>query len=304
MCKTFGIVEIGSTNTKAYKCSDKEITDLGFKTIEFKKNYSLSGFIMPSDAEKLALYINTVFDNDTDIFVYATSVFRDLNKVAIQNFEDVLKRDTSVKRVKVVSAKMENELTVIGAMSNVSIDDDVCVFIGGGGSTEISICSGDKIIEMVNSDIGVTHIISAFPDLTEDYASTDIETVTKYIYEYLKLPVHKADYLILAGGDYILRYENAQYPINKNTIFSSKSHPYIVSVQEDRDFENKYYNQISLNELKKSTPKNPNWWNGTRAMCAFTNVVALAVDAKIIIPTRISMVYGIAAKLREEIYSS
>ena len=302
MYKPFGIVEIGSTNTKAYVCSEKEIIEIGFKTIEFKKNYALAGCIISSDTDALVRYVNGVFDNGIDIYVYATSVFRELKEEDVRRFEQTLKKETSVKSVNIVTAKTENELTVIGAMNNVSLDDDVCVFVGGGGSTEISVCRNGKIIEMVNSDIGVTSIMRTFPDLSENYASTDIETVTKHIYKYLKLPAHKSDYMILAGGDYILRYENAKYPVNKNTLFSSEDHPYIIPTQENRAFEDKYYHKISLNELKGSTPDNPNWWNGTRSMCAFTNAVAVAIDAKIIIPTRISMVYGIASQLREKIY--
>ena len=35
----FVIVEVGSTTTKAYLCKDVEIKSIGFKTIEFKKNF-------------------------------------------------------------------------------------------------------------------------------------------------------------------------------------------------------------------------------------------------------------------------
>ena len=37
----------------------------------------------------------------------------------------------------------------------------------------------------------------------------------------------------------------------------------------------------------------PNWWYATRAMCAFVLVVAEELGAKYIIPTDVSMVYGI-----------
>lgn len=35
----FVIIEVGSTNTKAYLCKANEVLDLGFKTIEFKNHY-------------------------------------------------------------------------------------------------------------------------------------------------------------------------------------------------------------------------------------------------------------------------
>lgn len=57
----------------------------------------------------------------------------------------------------------------------------------------------------------------------------------------------------------------------------------------------RYYKEISLNEIK-SRVKEPDWWYATRAMCAFVLVVAEEIGAKYIVPTDISMVYGIIQK--------
>lgn len=297
MNKLFGIVEIGSTNTKAYECENDSIIELGFKTIEFKKNYSYNSSLLTSDIDTLVQFIKSVFDSKTEIYVYATSVFRELDQQNVEAFEETLKRDTSVVSVDVVSTEMENKLTVIGAINNVTLDGNVCVFVGGGGSTEISICNNGLITEMANSDIGVTDVMKAFPDLMEDVAKTSIDDVTSFITKRLTIPSQKADYLILAGGDFLLRYDNAQYPVDKNTLFTSIDHPYTISYVKNRAFESRYYHEVSLSKIKKTTPDNPNWWNGTRSMCAFTNAVALAIAAKIIIPTRVSMIYGIAAEI-------
>ena len=57
----------------------------------------------------------------------------------------------------------------------------------------------------------------------------------------------------------------------------------------------RYFKEISLDEIRKKVD-NPNWWYATRAMCAFALVVAEEIGAKYIIPTDISMVYGIIDK--------
>jgi len=297
MSNIFGIVEIGSTNTKAYKYEKGTLINLGFKTIEFKKNYIVDSCITLSDITLLSQFINSVFDANTKIYVYATSVFRDLSLHEIATFETELRSNSPIESFNVVSAKKENEYTVFGAINNISLVEDICVFVGGGGSTEISICRDGRIIEMVNSDVGVTDITKAFPDLSESYATTGIDIVTRYITERLCVPSNKAKYIVLAGGDFLLRYVNAKYPIAENTLFTSKNHPFTVSYLENNKFEDLYYHKISLDDLRKCTPDNPKWWNGTRAMCAFTNAVALAVGAEIIIPTKISMIYGIVANL-------
>jgi hypothetical protein len=291
-----GIVEIGSTNTKAYRCEKEKIIELGFKTIEFKKNYNVNGRILYSDIDKLVQYIRELFSANTYIYVCATSIFRELGSIELEEFERNLQREFSGISFEVVSAKEENELTAIGAIDNVNIEGNICVFIGGGGSTEISICNNGIIKEMANSNFGVSHIMKKFPELADDYTDLEIDKVTNYIVERLQLPSQKADYLILAGGDFLLRYKNAKYPVEANELFLSANHPFVISYEDNRKYEQKYYQEISLSDLRETTPDNPDWWNGTRAMCAFTNAVALGVDAKIIIPTRISMVYGIAAK--------
>lgn len=293
----YGILELGSTNTKAYKYENNNIEELGFKTIEFKSNYNKSHSIIQSDLYSLCDYINELFDENTEIHLYGTSIFRQLNQQEIDNFVHQVKEKNKIKSFSVISQEMENELTVFGALSNVTINDNICVFIGGGGSTEISICKNGEILEMVNSNIGVTNILKEFPNLKEDITNLTIDEVTDFIKENLNVPINRAKYMILAGGDYLLRYENAKYPYTENYLFKSEDHPYIISYNDNKNFEERYYNEISLEKLKLTTPDNPNWWNGTRAMCAFTNAVAISVGAEIIIPTRISMVRGIVDRL-------
>lgn len=297
----YGVVEVGSTNTKAYRCNLNSVTELGFKTIEFKKNYNAEGAILFSDIEKLVNFINSTFNSEEKIFVYATSIFRELTSNEIHSFLEMLEDQTNIVEFNAVSAEQENKYTVIGAISNIPIEYNVCVFVGGGGSTEISVCKNGAITEMVNTNIGVNDVIKVFPDLSNDFANTSINDVTDYILQKLNIPIQKSEYLILAGGDFLLRYNNAQYPTIKNKFFESSIHPLMISYDENRTFEDKYFHEISLNALKHTTPDNPKWWNGTRAMCAFTNAVALAIGAKVIIPTRISMIYGIVADLRGRI---
>jgi hypothetical protein len=293
----FGVMEIGSTNTKAYRYNQGTIEELGFRTIEFKKNYNIHGEIFENDLSKLIEFINDVFGNGEDVYIYATSIFREISSDEITNIKNMLDDRTNVVEFSVVTAEQENRYTVMGAVSDIGIKDKICVFVGGGGSTEISICLNGGILEMANTSIGVGDVMKVFPDLSDDFAVSDIDEVTDYICQRLNVPGGRADYMVLAGGDFLLRYNNARYPAVKNTFFESSNHPLAISYNENRKFEDKYYKEISLNALKESTPDNPQWWNGTRAMCAFTNAVALKTEAKYIFPTRISMIYGIVADI-------
>lgn len=297
MSREFGIVEIGSINVKAYKCNWDTVTELGFRTIDFKRNFSKSDGIVVSDIESLSQFINSAFTTETEVHIYTTGVFRNLSPQKVSEFEDELRRKIQFTTFEVVSAECENRFTVYGAIRNVPLEDNICVFIGGGASTEISICHNGGIVEMANSEIGVADIAKVYPDLANPRATTSIDTVMGYLSAHMYFPINKAKYVILAGGDFLLRYENAKYPVKANTLFNSNTHPYIISYKTNRAFEDKYYHSISLDDLRKTTPDNPNWWDGTRAMCAFTSAVTLAVGAEIIIPTRVSMAHGITARL-------
>ncbi len=57
MKNKFGVIEVGSTNTKGYICTKEDIEEFPFRNIEFKKNYKANEEITKEDKEKLFIYI-------------------------------------------------------------------------------------------------------------------------------------------------------------------------------------------------------------------------------------------------------
>ena len=131
-----------------------------------------------------------------------------------------------------------------------------------------------------------------FPDLAENYATTDVETVKEYIKERLNLPKQKADILILAGGGHekFARYSGIKY--EENTLYKDSVSPIMMDIETRKKETERYYKSISLDEIRQKV-KDPDWWYATRAMCAFTLEDAEAKDAKYNIQTNIAMAYGI-----------
>lgn len=74
-----------------------------------------------------------------------------------------------------------------------NVKEKVCVFIGGGGSTEISIYDG-KIKESANTQIGAIDIMNKFPDLSNDIPNSSLEEVKKYIKRKIKVTKRKSRY--------------------------------------------------------------------------------------------------------------
>lgn len=285
------IVEVGSTCTKVNEFDGNHIKKLEGKTIQFKKHYNEDGKLREKDVEELIESINHLKSISKDIYVCGTSIFRSLEEHEKVDFLNRFKIETGYD-FDIISQEKENELTVYGTTR--FVNNKVCVFIGGGGSTEIAIY--DKgIKESVNTEIGVIDVMQKFPDLAEDIATTNLEEVKTFIKERLNLPKEKADILILAGGGHekFARYSGIKY--EENTLYQDKTSPIMMDMETRVRETNRYYQEISLDEIRKRV-KDPDWWYATRAMSAFVLVVAEAVDAKYIVPTDIAMVNGILEK--------
>lgn len=285
------IVEVGSTCTKVDKFDGNDIEKLEGKTIQFKKHYNEDKKIRESDIVELISSINDLKCISEDIYVCGTSIFRTLNEIERKNFQNRFKSETGYE-FNIISQEKENELTVFGTTRYVK--DKVCVFIGGGGSTEIAIY--DKgIKESVNTKIGVIDAMQEFPDLAENFATTNLKTVKKFVKERLNLPKEKADILILAGGGHEKFARNSGIIYEKNTLYKDKASPIMMDIETRKSETERYYKSISLDEIRARV-NDPDWWYATRAMSAFVLVVAEEIGAKYVVPTDIAMVYGILEK--------
>ena len=286
------IIEVGSTNTKIDLYDGKSINRLEELTIFFKRNYKENNKILDSDTDILINKILELKKEYEDIYVCGTSIFRDLKGKEKSEFLDKIKESTGIE-FNIISQNMENELTVLGATRFVK--DKVCVFVGGGGSTEISIYDG-KIIESKNTPIGVIDVTNEFKDLPDDIATTPLESVVEYIEQRLQIPNEHANVMILAGGGHEAFVRGAGIKFEHNTLYEDDSAKIMMDIDTRIKETHRYYEKISLNKIRKNS-SNPDWWYGTRAMCAFVLAVAKKINAQYIIPTNISMVYGIVKKI-------
>ena len=282
------IIEVGSTCTKVDLFDGQEINRIKTETIEFKRNYKKENKLDKDDIEKIIGLVKELKDQYQNIYVCVTSIFRSLSDEQRNEFLNLFLNNTGIK-FDIISPEKENELTVEGAARNVN--KKVAVFVGGGGSTEISIYD-NGIKEMVNTPIGVIDIMNKYPDLGDNYATTNIDEVKKVVREKLNLPKQKADTLILAGGGHLRFALNSGISYEKNNLYEDKMQPVMMDIETREKDTDRYYKEISLDDIRKKVD-DPNWWYATRAMCAFVLVVAEEVGAKNIVPTDISMVHGL-----------
>ena len=285
------IVEVGSVCTKVDKFDGKKIERIKEKTIQFKKHFNEDKSLRESDVTQLIDFINNLKNISKDIFVCGTSIFRTLSEVERNDFVDRFQKETGYS-FNIISQEQENKLTTYGATRFAK--GKVCVLIGGGGSTEIAIFD-KEIQESVNTKMGVIDIMQKFPDLANDIATTPLETVMEYIKPRLNLPKQKADILILAGGGHEKFARQSGIKYEKNTLYEDDASPIMMDIETRRSETKRFFTEISLDEIRAKS-NDPDWWYATRAMCAFALVVAEQIGAKYIIPTDISMCYGIIDK--------
>jgi hypothetical protein len=285
------IIEVGSTCTKLDEINDEEIKRIKDVTIEFKRHFNKTKKLDDNDVDKLINLVKEVESKYDNIFVCGTSIFRGLEQQMKEKFLTKFKAETGLD-FHIISQEEENKYTVEGATRKVK--GKVAVFIGGGGSTEIAIYD-NGIKEMCNTKIGVIDVMEQYPDLGENLATTDVKTVREWVKTKLKIPTQKADVLILAGGGHMKFAKNSGITFEKNTLFEDKQEPIMMDINTRKLDTERYYKKISLDEIR-SKVNDPEWWYATRAMCAMVLEVAESLDVKYIIPTDISMVYGLANK--------
>lgn len=283
------IIEVGSTVTKVDLYDEKSLERIKNITIEFKKHYTELKKLKAEDINTLIDNVNNLKNITNNIYVCGTSIFRNLTEEELNEFLRTFTTKTNLT-FHVISSKEENELTVKGVTR--LTNKELGVMIGGGGSTEIAICHNKEIIESINIPIGVIDIMNEFPDLANDIASTPFEEVVSYIKSKVNLPKQKADILVLAGGGHKYFALNSGITYETNTLYQDDNAPIMMSIDQRIKDTKKYYEEISLNQIKAKVD-DPNWWYATRAMCAFVLVIAQSIEAKYIIPTDIACVYGL-----------
>lgn len=287
------IIEVGSTVTKVDLYDGEKVENVEEKTIWFKKHYKENNRLNINDIEELIKLVKEKKEEYENIYVCGTSVFRALDEESKKAFLDFFLENTGVE-FHIISQDEETIYTVIGATKN--IKQKVGVFIGGGGSTEIAVCENGKIIEMANTKMGVVDVMDKFPDLSENIAKTDVETVRSFIKEKLNLPQNKVDILILAGGGHLKFALNSGINYERNTLFKDEDEPIMMSIETRKKDTQKYFKEISLDEIRNRV-SDPKWWYATRAMTAFVLEAAENMDVKYIVPTNIPMIYGIIKEL-------
>ena len=294
MNNKLAIIEIGSNNTKTHVYEDGKTIYDNNTTIEFKANYKKNNKIENADLESLYRVIETAKEYTENIHIYGCSIFRNLSQEELDEINNTIDEKYGFK-IEVVSQEDEAKYTAMGCYSNIDYDGTICVFIGGGGSTELLFVNNKEIIDKKYYNFGVVDVTSKFETLKEDIPTCTFDEVYDYIDSLVNDINVKADVLILAGGDHFYWYNNAGYELLENTLYKNENQKYMIT----KEMSDKYDRDALVTSMDRirSNSDNPKWFDGSRAMKVITNLISNKIDAKYIIPTRINMEDGLKSVL-------
>lgn len=293
--KKYGIIEIGSNNTKTHVYEDTSLIYDKTTTIEFKKNYQKEEKVMDTDLELLYKEIESALEYTSDIHVYGCSIFRKLSESELDKINSKLKEKYDLT-IEVVSQEDEAMYTAKGCYQNIDYDGSLCVFIGGGGSVELIFVKNKEVFGNKFYDFGVVDVTKKFPELKEDVPkSTTFDEVTEYINTLLGDIEYKADAIALCGGDHLYWFNNAEYRMDENTLYESNRQKYMITT-EKTDMYDRDALVTSLDAIRNRSD-NPLWFDGARAMRLVVNAITHKIGAEYVIPTNINMEDGIRSSL-------
>ena len=295
--KKFGIIEIGSSNTKTHIYENGKVIYEDNTTIEFKKNYKNNNKIILEDLEILYKIIERALEYTLNINIYGCSIFRNITKDEFDKINDIIYNKFNLK-IELVSQEDEAYYTALGCYSNIDYRDNMCIFIGGGGSVELIFVKNKKIVDKKYYDFGVVDVTNQYESLKSDIPDVTFDEVYNYVDNLMGDIDIMADVLVLAGGDHFYWYNNAKYKLFENDLYDSVDQEYMLPVDVSDKYDRDCFFK-SLGEIKNNSD-NPKWFDGARAMKVVTNVVSHKINAKYIIPTKINMENGLKNKIMNE----
>lgn len=298
MENTVAIIEIGSNNTKTHIYQEDKIIYEANTTIEFKKNYTINKKIIKSDIDRLCTEIKKALTYTNQVFVFGCSIFRKISNDELEEINHLLEQKFGLT-ISVVSQEREAMLTAYGCYNDINYNGSICIFIGGGGSTELVIVNQKEVLEHKYFDFGVVDITNQFETLKEDIPTCSFDEVYAYIDSLIGDFDIQCDVLILAGGDHLYWYQNAKYKLCPNNLYCSDHQKYMIDIETSDRYDRDALS-TSLDQIRKNSD-NPLWFDGSRAMKVLTNVISHRVGAKYIVPTKINMEDGLKDKIIEEL---
>ena len=297
----FIVIEVGSTNTKTFLYSGGEITEYPQVSFNWSKHYKQTGELDPTNIDAFCAFVNGLKDKTTNIFIYGTSIFRELNDTQRKNFLSAIKQQTGAE-FNIVTAEQESDYTVKGVTLGNDYNGRIGIMIGGGRSTEICIVENKQVIEKNCYDFGSILFTDSFEAINDHKPNMTMEQVDKFVQSKMSETKNKTDILVIAGGDFLYFYQSAGPEVlQSNKFYNDKLQPYMVTAESADFVDRRFVLEQDINHYAENfTDYSTIWWSGARGMRFCVRAATKITGAKYIIPTKINMCLGIINELKSK----
>lgn len=292
------LIDIGSSTVKVYNRVEKRVFLIEQKTFDFKDDFNESGL---SQKNKLELFdffsylIKTYSMTNKNTKIYATGIFRDI-KTKGEFIEEFF--DNTGLLFNIISHDLEAfYLEKAWVNKNCENLSKMMVINIGGKTTELLFYENGKIIdEPQKLALGVGTILKKYPKINNTYSAYPLSLIVEEILEDIKtlLPKNNNIYeaAIYTGGE-LTYMKCAEYPLVANTIFDDNLHPYMLSTSEYFKRNNTIFSEVSMLNLKKMMPQNPEWMGGARACSALAQAILQYYNVNTVVPSDSNLIDGV-----------
>jgi len=287
-------IDIGSSTIKVYKKSGNSFKHILSHSIDFKKDFTPEKGLSTANKKKLyQLFQKLKQEHPSSNFkTLATALFRNLTPKEKRKFKKEFSQKTGLE-FNIITQEQENiylELALVGMYQK---ENPVLLINIGGGSTELVVMLGRKVLERKNINLGVGTVITNFSKINNKFSGVALKKITHWVQKRLPSLENKTDIAFYTGGE-LTYMQRAGYPLEKNYLFADPDHPKVINLNEFVKRNKEIFSKVTLGELENMMPENPRWMHGARACSALAQSICSTYNIKTIIPSNSNIAHGAA----------
>jgi len=298
----FALIDLGSSTVKlnVYEIETKMMVHKEAKTVNIAENFYPNLLITDDAIDRVITVLKDYkkyldITKIDDIKLVTTAVARKAKNAVslVQIIKTQLNWD-----LEIISGEKEAEIFYLGVTYDFLPKLKLAAINIGGGSTEITIGTKDRIVRRYSFPIGVSKLNEQFLQM-DPPSEREIEEMFTFINGILNLePINDftIDVLIHTGGelDYM---EITKHPLEESSL--SSGHPKQITTS---NFVEKYneINKMSKSQLYEFMPQNPKWMDGAIACTAIAIAIADKLKVNLIVPSNKNLNDGLLLKYLEE----
>ncbi len=289
------LLDIGSSTVKVYQLTKDSPRLLLAQSIPFKKGFDEQTGISQMAKQELYELIAQVKDEHQGALIktYATALYRKLSTDAKRRFIQEFFEKTGLY-FNIIDQDLENfylQAALIGKYNNTK-EQTLLINIGG-GSTELTVLRGKKVVEMKNVGIGVGTVLTDFAGINEPISKVSLSEVVTLLKRSLPHLKNRASIAFYTGGE--LKYmQLADYRLKPNNLFNDNDHPSVIAFKDFVARNKEIFDKVTLSQLEALMPDNPKWMHGARACSALAQAICEKYEVETIIPSNSNLVDGVA----------